>query len=82
MKNGQMSRAIRKAQDFTADFESLFGWYVDKAGVDVAWRFQGALDSSLVKLSVRPDLDRPGTSIIRNYGDYAPFWWSNLSRIF
>jgi plasmid stabilization system protein ParE len=54
-----MSRAIRKAQDFTADFENLFGWYVDKAGVEVAWRFQGALDRSLVKLSVRPDLGRP-----------------------
>jgi plasmid stabilization system protein ParE len=54
-----MSRAIRKAQDFTADFESLFGWYVDKAGVEVAWRFQVALDSSPVKLYLGPDLGRP-----------------------
>lgn len=54
-----MSRAIQKARDFTADFEKLFGWYVDKAGVEVAWRFQTALHNSLVKLSIRPDLGRP-----------------------
>jgi hypothetical protein len=28
-----MSRAIQKARHFTADFESLFGWYLDQAGV-------------------------------------------------
>lgn len=54
-----MSRAIRRAQDFIADFENLFSWYVDKAGVGVAWRFQTALDVSLGKLSTRPDLGRP-----------------------
>jgi plasmid stabilization system protein ParE len=54
-----MSRAIQKAPDFTADFESVFARYVDQAGVEVAWRFQMALDNSLVKLSIRPDLGRP-----------------------
>src|SRR5271157_3589264 len=54
-----MSRAIRKASAFRADFENLFSWYVDKAGVEVAWRFQAALDISLVKLSIQPDLGRP-----------------------
>lgn len=54
-----MSRAIQKARHFTADFENLFGWYVDQAGVEVAWRFQTALDNSLVKISIRPDLGRP-----------------------
>jgi plasmid stabilization system protein ParE len=53
-----MSRAIQKAWSFTADFENLFAWYVDQAGVEVAWRFQAALDRSLVKLSIRPDLGR------------------------
>jgi plasmid stabilization system protein ParE len=38
-----MSRAIQKARDFIADFENLFSWYLDKAGVEVAWRFQTAL---------------------------------------
>ena len=50
---------MQKVQDFTADFENLFAWYVDKAGVEVAWRFQAALDISLVKFSIRPDLGRP-----------------------
>jgi plasmid stabilization system protein ParE len=54
-----MSRAIQKAPAFTADFENLFAWYVDKAEVEVAWRFQTALDNSLMKLSIRPDLGRP-----------------------
>jgi toxin ParE1/3/4 len=54
-----MSRAIQKARDFTADFENVFGWYVDKAGVELAWRFQRALDNSLAQLSIRPDLGRP-----------------------
>ena len=54
-----MSRAIQKARDFTADFECLFAWYVDKAGVAVAWRFQAALDKSLAKLSIHSDLGRP-----------------------
>jgi plasmid stabilization system protein ParE len=53
-----MSRAIQKARDFTTDFENLFAWYVDQAGADVAWRFQAALDVSLMKLSIRPDLGR------------------------
>lgn len=54
-----MSRAIRKAPDFMADFENVFAWYVEKADVEVAWRFQHALDNSLVKLSILPDLGRP-----------------------
>jgi len=54
-----MSRAIRKALAFTADYENLFARYVDLAGVEIAWRFQTALDHSLLKLSIRPDLGRP-----------------------
>jgi len=54
-----MNRAILKARDFTVDFENLFAWYVDKASVEVAWRFQTALDNSFAKLSIRPDLGRP-----------------------
>ena len=54
-----MSRAIQKARNFTTDFESRFSWYFDEAGVEMAWRFQAALDISLVKLSIQPDLGRP-----------------------
>jgi plasmid stabilization system protein ParE len=54
-----MSRAIRKSLYFIADFESIFTWHVDRAGVEVAWRFQTALDTSLTRLASRPDLGRP-----------------------
>jgi len=54
-----MSRAVQKAPAFKTDFENLFSWYVDHAGQEVAWRFQTALDISLVKLSIQPDLGRP-----------------------
>ena|ERR1700733_7418356 len=53
-----MSRAIRKAQDFTADFENVFAWYLHEAGVEVALRFQRALDDSLAQLSIQPHLGR------------------------
>jgi plasmid stabilization system protein ParE len=54
-----MSRAIRRTQDFITDFEKLFSWYADLADPEVSWRSQTALDVSLVKLSIRPDLGRP-----------------------
>jgi plasmid stabilization system protein ParE len=54
-----MSRSIRKSVYFTADFEILFAWYVSRAGAQVAWRFQTALNNSLSHLSIRPDLGRP-----------------------
>jgi toxin ParE1/3/4 len=54
-----MSRAIQKARDFTSDFENVFAWYADHGGTELSWRFQAALDASLGKLSIRPDLGRP-----------------------
>ncbi len=59
-----MSLAIQRAAFFIADFEIQFAWYVEKAGADVAWRFQSALDDSLRKVSVQPDLGR-----IRHFDD-------------
>src|SRR5690348_4177586 len=54
-----MTRAIQKADGFIADYENLFAWYVDRAGSEVAWRLQTALDRSLIKLAALPDLGRP-----------------------
>jgi len=54
-----MNRAIRQARDFTADFENMFAWHVERANADVARRFQKALDHTLMKLSALPDLGRP-----------------------
>ena len=54
-----MSRLVRQAQAFTADFDGLFAHYTEAAGVEIARRFQAALDVTLVKLSAQPDLGRP-----------------------
>jgi plasmid stabilization system protein ParE len=74
-----MSLAIQRAAYFIADFEIQFAWYVKKAGADVAWRFQSALDDSLRKLSVQPDLGRvrhfgePKLRDVRSYQVKRPF---------
>jgi len=74
-----MSLAIQRAWFFIADFEIQFAWYVEKAGADVAWRFQSALDDSLRKLSDRPDLGRvrhfrdPRLRSLRSYRVERPF---------
>lgn len=74
-----MSLAIRRASFFVADFANQFAWYVDKAGVSVAWRFQVALDGSLLKLSSQPDLGRlrhfrhPKLCNLRSYRVEPPF---------
>jgi plasmid stabilization system protein ParE len=74
-----MSLAIQRAAFFISDFEIQFAWYVEKAGADLAWRFQSALDRSLTKLSVQPDLGRirhfrnPKLSGLRSYQVKRPF---------
>ena len=74
-----MSLAIERATFFVADFEIQFDWYVEKAGAEVAWRFQSALDDSLRKLSNRPDLGRirhfrnPKLGGLRSYRVERPF---------
>jgi plasmid stabilization system protein ParE len=74
-----MSLAIQRAIFFNADFEMQFAWYYEKAGPDVAWQFQSALDQSLRKLSSRPDLGRirhfrdPKLSGLRSFRVERPF---------
>jgi plasmid stabilization system protein ParE len=54
-----MILAVQKADSFKADFERQFAWYVENAGDAVAWRFQAALDTTLLKLARQPDFGRP-----------------------
>ena len=74
-----MSLSIERAEDFIKDFERQFAWYVDRAGADVARRFQDALDVSLVSLSRKPDLGRtrhfrnPKLSNLRSHPVERPF---------
>ena len=53
-----MSLAIEKSPLFHADVTRQFGWYVDEAGEELAWRFFRAVDLTLLKLSLQPDLGR------------------------
>jgi plasmid stabilization system protein ParE len=74
-----MSRAIQRAGFFIADFERQFAWYVDKAGDEIAVKFQVALDASLQKLSRLPDLGQirhfrhPKLQNLRSYRVERPF---------
>lgn len=54
-----MSLVVERTSFFTIDFEKQFTWYLDRAGAQVAWRFQAALDNSLRKISNQPDLGQP-----------------------
>ena len=74
-----MSLAIQRAAFFVADFEIQAAWYADKAGPELAWRFQSALNDSLNKLSRQPDLGRnrhfrnPKLHGLRSYRVKHPF---------
>ena len=74
-----MSRAIQRAGFFIADFERQFAWYADKAGDEMAGKFQVALDVALQKLSRLPDLGQirhfqhPKLQNLRSYRVERPF---------
>ncbi len=54
-----MPLRVNKADQFRADFEKYFAWYVREAGEEVAWRFQAAMESALERISNLPDLGNP-----------------------
>lgn len=53
-----MSLAVERADFFNADYATQFEWYVQKAGDEVAWRFQTALNTTLQRLAECPELGR------------------------
>lgn len=53
-----MNLAIKRTPQFHADVTNQFGWYFDKAGEELAWRFFNATDQTLSKLARQPDLGR------------------------
>lgn len=53
-----MSLFIRKSALFHEDVVLQFQWYFDRAGDDLAWTFFNAVDSTLLKLAMQPDLGR------------------------
>lgn len=53
-----MNLVIKKTPQYHADVTKQFGWYFDKAGEELAWRFFHATDQTLSKLAQQPDLGR------------------------
>ena len=53
-----MSSELRRSSHFSADVLRQFGWYVDKAGEDVAWRFEAAVEETLRAIAQQPELGR------------------------
>ena len=53
-----MSQPFRRNPCFTADVRKEFEWYWDEAGEEVAWRFEAAVERTLLALSQQPGLGR------------------------
>jgi plasmid stabilization system protein ParE len=53
-----MNPAFRKSPLFTADVQREFVWYWDEAGEDMAWRFEAAVERTLLSLAWQPGLGR------------------------
>jgi toxin ParE1/3/4 len=53
-----MSLAFRRDPLFKADVLRQFVWYCDEGGEEVAWRFEAAVEHTLLALARQPDLGR------------------------
>ena len=53
-----MSRSLRRNPFFTSDVQKEFAWYWDEAGEEVAWRFEAAVEKTLLAIARQPGLGR------------------------
>jgi toxin ParE1/3/4 len=51
-----MKLSLQRADEFNADFDQQYRWYVEKAGEDIAERFLHAVAHTLPLLAERPDV--------------------------
>ena len=74
-----MSLAVQKAGLFEADVARHFGWYLEQANEEAAWRFLSSVDGTLFSLSRQPELGRrrhfrnPLLSDLRSFRVEPPF---------
>ena len=74
-----MSLTIEKSALFRTDATKQFVWYYDKAGENVARRFLGAVDLTLLQLARHPDLgtalqfEHPKLRGLRSFRVASPF---------
>lgn len=53
-----MKLSLKRADEFNADFDQQYRWYLEKAGEETAERFLRAVANTLPLLAERPDLGR------------------------
>jgi plasmid stabilization system protein ParE len=74
-----MSLVVQRAEYFSHDFYLQTGWYLDKGGVELAYRFDEAVEATLLRLAQRPDIGRvrkfrhPKLRNLRSFSVNAPF---------
>jgi toxin ParE1/3/4 len=74
-----MSHSFRRTPLFTADVQREFAWYWDEAGEEVAWRFEAAVERTLLAIARQPDLGRerhfrnPALRALRSFRVEPPF---------
>ena len=61
--------SVRKTDDFIADAERQFDWYVAEAGWEVANRYLDALEATCRLLGQHPNLGPRGVSLILGCGN-------------
>ena len=53
-----MKRSLHRADEFNADFDRQYRWYLEQAGEELAGRFLAAVEAALRLLLAQPDLGR------------------------
>jgi plasmid stabilization system protein ParE len=53
-----MKLTLQRADEFNADFDQQYRWYVEQAGEEVVERFLRAVANTLPRLAEQPDLGR------------------------
>src|SRR5436190_11244960 len=53
-----MKLSLHRAEDFNADFDQQYRWYLAQAGEGLAERFLAAVLATLKSLAAQPDLGR------------------------
>ena len=74
-----MKLSLHRAEEFNADFDQQYRWYLDEGGEILAERFLDAVRATLQSLAAQPDLGRrrkfrhPALRELRSFRVEPPF---------
>jgi len=74
-----MNLSLHRADEFNADFDQQYHWYLEQAGEELAKRFLSAVKQTLRSLTLQPDVGRkrkfrhPALAGIRSFRVEPPF---------